>query len=426
MTPSPRIRISSSTWPSLRPAHPTGPGTREPRRGASAGARSAAPRQPSTGRSNLRTSVSVNGSVVRAGQQHRRGARGAPRPARRAAASSVRRPSHGQHRLGAARPAPRARPPTTGATTSGRANRACALIGTTSSASTRRPHDRAARGERVGRRAGRASRTTTPSQPQRDSGRPSTSTTTSSIRSRARLLDRRLVERPARADDLAVLSVTVTSSVMRSSTVVVARSRTRSTVSSRSSDSAAARKPTRPRLTPSSGTPAVAGQLGRAQDRAVAAEHEHELGAGGRRAVDRQTRTPVSPTSSASSASTRTSTPASCSRRTTRRAASASRRGRCGRRAGRSGHRRHPVTTVPPRPPAGGRPRPAAARRAQPQEELDVAARAGQRARDDAAHPEPERPRPAPRPRAPRRPAAPGRARRRPTAAARGPPRTAA
>jgi hypothetical protein len=45
---------------------------------------------------------------------------------------------------------------------------------------------------------------TTPSQPQRDSGRPSTSTTTSSIRSPAGLLDAGLVERPRAGDQLAV------------------------------------------------------------------------------------------------------------------------------------------------------------------------------------------------------------------------------
>ena len=75
--------------------------------------------------------------------------------------------------------------------------------------------------------------------------------------------------------------VTVTSRVIRSSTVVVAgddpvdrrrRGRPRS---------ASARKPTWPRLTPSSGVPAGAGQLGGAQQRAVAAEHDHQLAAVG-------------------------------------------------------------------------------------------------------------------------------------------------
>ncbi len=70
-----------------------------------------------------------------------------------------------------------------GATTIGRAKRACALIGTMSRASTP--------GQTMGPPALKLYAVepvgvahTTPSQPQRDSGRPSTSTTTSSIRSR--------------------------------------------------------------------------------------------------------------------------------------------------------------------------------------------------------------------------------------------------
>ena len=71
-----------------------------------------------------------------------------------------------------------------GAATIGRANSACALIGTTSSASTvgqttGPPAEKAYAVEPVGVAA------TTPSQPHRDSGRPSISTTSSSIRSRA-------------------------------------------------------------------------------------------------------------------------------------------------------------------------------------------------------------------------------------------------
>ena len=53
----------------------------------------------------------------------------------------------------------------------------------------------------------------------------------------------------------------------------------RSTVASRSSRSASARKPTWPRLTPSSGHARAAGELGAAQDGAVAAEDADQLAA---------------------------------------------------------------------------------------------------------------------------------------------------
>ena len=104
-----------------------------------------------------------------------------------------------------------------GATTSGRAKSACALIGTSSSASTP--------GQTTGPPAlklyavepvGVAQ--TTPSQPQRESGRPSISTITSSIRSRAAFstlaslrANVRAITSPSRCTD--------TSSVSRSSEV---------------------------------------------------------------------------------------------------------------------------------------------------------------------------------------------------------------
>ena len=53
-------------------------------------------------------------------------------------------------------------------------------------------------------------------------------------------------------------------------------------VNSRSSCSASARKPTWPRLTPSSGRAALVGQLGRPQDRAVAADDDRDLAVGRR------------------------------------------------------------------------------------------------------------------------------------------------
>ena len=145
--------------------------------------RSAAPRQPSTGRPNLATSRSVNGAscsrTSRTGVAPRRTSIRAP-----GGRSTVRRPSH--HST----PAPSVSASTStastdvGATTIGRANSACALIGTISSASTPGqttgpPAEKLYAVEPVGVAQ------TTPSQPQRDSGRPSTSTTTSSIRSRA-------------------------------------------------------------------------------------------------------------------------------------------------------------------------------------------------------------------------------------------------
>ena len=97
--------------------------------------RSAAPRQPSTGSPNLATSRSVNGASCsrtrRTGCSPRRTSIRAP-----GGRSTVRRPSH--HST----PAPSVRASTSiastevGATTIGRANSACALIGTMHSAST--------------------------------------------------------------------------------------------------------------------------------------------------------------------------------------------------------------------------------------------------------------------------------------------------
>ena len=102
------------------------------------------------------------------------------------------------------------------ATTMGRANSACALMGTTSSASTAGqttgpPALKAYAVDPVGVAA------TTPSQPQRDSGRPSTSTTTSNMRSRTPFS----TEASLRAQPVPSSSpsrVAVTSRVRRSST----------------------------------------------------------------------------------------------------------------------------------------------------------------------------------------------------------------
>ena len=137
--------------------------------------------------------------------------------------------------------------------TSGPANRACALIGTISSASTS--------GQTTGPPAENAYAVdpvgvahTTPSHPHRDSGRPSISVTTSIIRSRATFST--LASFSAQVVAVTVpFCRTVTSTVIRCSTVY-RRLITRSMTSGRSSCSASARKPTWPRFTPSSGTPA--------------------------------------------------------------------------------------------------------------------------------------------------------------------------
>ena len=141
-----------------------------------------------------------------------------------------------------------------GPSTSGRANRAWALSGTTSSASssghsTGPPAENAYAVDPVG------VATSTPSQAQRDSGRPSISTAISSIRSRAAFsMDTSLT-----ANEVQITSPwsrSVTSMVKRSSTVYV-RFTTCSTMLSISAASASARNPTWPRFTPSRGVSEV-------------------------------------------------------------------------------------------------------------------------------------------------------------------------
>ena len=167
--------------------------------------RSAAPRQPSTRSPNLCTSRSVNGaSDSRASRS-----RWAPRvtsisiPVR---SSTDRRPSHQTTPWVWETSIISTTTVDVGLSTSGRANSACALSGTTSIASTPGqttgpPAENAYAVDPVG------VATRTPSQAQRDSGRPSTSTSTSSIRSRDGLLDRHLVDRVRRPDDRAGLAV---------------------------------------------------------------------------------------------------------------------------------------------------------------------------------------------------------------------------
>ncbi len=103
-----------------------------------------------------------------------------------------------------------------GDTTIGRANSACAASGTISSASTSGqttgpPAENAYAVEPVGVAQ------TTPSQPQRDSGRPSTSMMTSITRSRAAFSTDTSLSAQPRANSVPS-SETTTSSVIRSST----------------------------------------------------------------------------------------------------------------------------------------------------------------------------------------------------------------
>ena len=106
-----------------------------------------------------------------------------------------------------------------GPSTSGRANSACALSGTTSSASTPGqitgpPAENAYAVDPVG------VATSTPSQAQRDSGRPSTSTSISSIRSRAAFsIDTSLIAYDDQTTSPVSQCRSVTSMVKRSSTV---------------------------------------------------------------------------------------------------------------------------------------------------------------------------------------------------------------
>ncbi len=316
------MRISSSTPATVRPSSDA-PGTPSRSRGAGpagsaaaalGGAAPALDRQPELAHQRV-----GERRRLRPGEQDRH--RSAPAISTRVPCGSgrVRRPSH--DRTPSAPLGSTSRATTVSCeTTNGRANSACALIGTRGTASTPGhttgpPPENAYAVEPVGVAA------TTPSHPQRDSGRWSTSTTSSSIRSRAAFsTDASFSAQPC--STARPSWSTVTSSVMRSSTVK-ARSRSSSTVSSSASDSAAARKPTRPRLTPSSGTDASrASSAERRIDPSPPSTSTTSVPAAASRS-NATTRTPVSPMSVASSARTRTSTPASCRRRTTRRAASA-------------------------------------------------------------------------------------------------------
>ena len=193
--------------------------------------------------------------------------------------------------------------------------------------------------------------------------------------------------------------------------------------SSTSSGSASARNPTCPRLTPSSGVARLAGELGGAQDRAVAAEDQASsqpragVGVGGRRPRSRRrSRRGRVPSSAASAAEQPDQQPVRRSATGRTRGPRRGRpRGRCARPAGRAARRRrlrHSRVHLLTRRPRSGAVRATSARTssasivgrapAQPQEELDVARRARQRAGGDRRGP----------------PAAPRRPRRRPRATA--------
>src|SRR4029453_16555546 len=135
------------------------------------GAGAEAPPQPDTGSANFATSRSVNGAwtsrAKRTGRSERRTSTLAP-----GGSSSERRPSHQSTPCGVSG-ATSIASTLVGAVTNGRANSACALIGTISNASTSGqttgpPAENAYAVEPVGVAH------TTPSQPHRDSGRPPT------------------------------------------------------------------------------------------------------------------------------------------------------------------------------------------------------------------------------------------------------------
>ena len=191
--------------------------TREPSTGSAVVPLPRRPGNRSTGRPNFATSRSVNGSACVRAMSHRTGSpapHGHPRAGRQV---EVRRPSQ------PSTPSDRCRRPSiatveSGAITSGRANSACALIGTTSSActsgqTTGPPAENAYAVEPVG------AAHTTPSQPKRDSGRPSTSMTHLEHPLAGALLHRRLVERPVAGDHLLRRARRSTSRVSRSSTL---------------------------------------------------------------------------------------------------------------------------------------------------------------------------------------------------------------
>ena len=244
-----------------------------------------APRHPSTGSSNLATSRSVKGACVQPRQPHRLGAAPHLDPRARAAA----RPCAGRRT--------RARPPCgrrgststastdwSATTTSGRANSACALIGTISSASTSGhttgpPAENAYAVDPVGVAHDDAVAAPPRQRPAVDlDARPRASApgppSRRSPRSAPRCVRDRLpspVTRDVERHPLLDRVLPVHDRADHGLDVRPPRPRRGS--------------PTWPRLTPSSGTSVRAGELGAAQDRAVAAQHHHQLAVLGRGVV---------------------------------------------------------------------------------------------------------------------------------------------
>ena len=206
ITPRPWIRISASTGRTLVPTPDVPrPGRAKPvsvdqlqRTGQS----SRGPRHPCTGSSNLRTRRSVNGLLLQPHQPHRRAGTATTSTREPAGSSTGRRPSqhstagwpvrvdlHGHDRR-------RRRPPAGGRTGRARCS-APPAAPRTSGHITGPPAENAYAVEPVGVAH------STPSQPNADTGRPSTSTHHVQHPLPAALLHAGLVQRPRAGDDLA-------------------------------------------------------------------------------------------------------------------------------------------------------------------------------------------------------------------------------
>ncbi|CAM5740061.1 hypothetical protein SHIRM173S_05570 [Streptomyces hirsutus] len=117
-----------------------------------------------------------------------------------------------------------------------------------------------------------------PSQPNPVTGRPSISSTTSSIQLGADTFCTAASFSAQSVCTMVPFWCTTTSTVIRSSTSYALLT-TRSTTLSRSSRSASARKPTLPRFTPSIGTPEARANSARRRQGAVAAQHDQQFAA---------------------------------------------------------------------------------------------------------------------------------------------------
>ena len=312
--------------------------------------RRAGPRQPCTGRSNFATSRSVNGAAC--SRASRTGALAAadldPGARRQLDSAPAVAPQHarrrarvehldGEHRVRR----DHQRPGEQRVRADRHQQQRLDL----------RPDHRPAGRERVRRRAGRRGAARPRRSPSGTAAGRRSRRRTSSIRSRAGLLDRRLVQRPVRGRRRRRRR---SPSRRGSSAPRPCRRRRRPGRRSRRGRprSASARKPTWPRLTPSSGAPVGPGELGAAQQGAVAAEHDDQLAARRPRPRRRATTVDVGQVAAApaSSASTRDRDPGA--RRAAARRPAAERErlpaGRCARRAGRVALGRGPA--MPPTP----------------------------------------------------------------------------